>query len=80
MPQHYQTAARMLGVTQNTIFGPADHLLKKAGERGSGHTFYRTSVGIFQPARRTGERNSFLIHSSEVKARREPRASAAVVA
>lgn len=51
MPQHYRTATRMLGVTQNTILGPADQLLKKTGESaGSGHTFYRTRVGIFQAA------------------------------
>ena len=50
MPRHYQTAAGMLGVTQNRILGPADLLLKKAAEAaGCGHTFYRTSVGIFQP-------------------------------
>src|ERR1022692_4379453 len=51
MPQHYQTASRMLGVVENTILGPADHLLKQAAEAsGTGHTFYCTSVGIFQPA------------------------------
>jgi len=51
MPRHYQTAARMLGVTQNRILGPADQLLQKAAEAaGRGQTFYRTSVGIFQPA------------------------------
>jgi cholesterol oxidase len=51
MPRHYETAERMLGVTQNRILGPADHLLKRAAETaGSGHTFYYTSVGIFQPA------------------------------
>jgi cholesterol oxidase len=50
MPSHYQTASRMLGVTQNTILGPADYLLKKTGEvAGVGHSFYRTRVGIFQP-------------------------------
>jgi len=49
MPQHYQTASRMLGVTQNTILGPADELLKKTAEAaGSGPTFYHTRVGIFQ--------------------------------
>ena len=54
MPQHYETAARMLGVTENKILGPADHLLKKAADAaGSGHTFYCTKVGIFQP--REGE-------------------------
>ena len=51
MPGHYHTASRMLGVKQNTILGPSDHLLRKAAEAaGCGHTFYRTSVGIFQPA------------------------------
>ena len=51
MPNHYQTASRMLGVTQNKILGPADHLLRKAAEAaGFGRTFYSTSVGIFQPA------------------------------
>jgi len=50
MPRHYETAARMLGVTENTILGPADHLLKNAADAvGCGHTFYRTKVGIFQP-------------------------------
>src|SRR5271169_2413846 len=51
MPRHYQTASRMLGVTQNQILGTADHLLRKTGEAaGCGHTFYRTRVGIFQAA------------------------------
>ncbi|SPE44992.1 Cholesterol oxidase [Candidatus Sulfotelmatobacter sp. SbA7] len=51
MPQHYETAGRMLGVTENRILGPADLLLKKAAEvAGSGHTFYCTKVSIFQPA------------------------------
>ncbi|MGA7046778.1 MAG: GMC family oxidoreductase [Candidatus Sulfotelmatobacter sp.] len=51
MPRHYDTASRMLGVTENRILGPADHLLKKAAESaGSGHTFYCTKVAIFQPA------------------------------
>ncbi len=51
MPQHYETASRMLGATENKILGPADYLLKKAAEAaGVGHTFYRTNVGIFQAA------------------------------
>jgi cholesterol oxidase len=51
MPQHYETAARMLGVTENTILGPADHLLQRAAEAtGVGHTFYCTKVGIFHAA------------------------------
>jgi cholesterol oxidase len=51
MPRHYETASRMLGITQNHILGPADQLLKRTSElAGSGHTFYRTRVGIFQAA------------------------------
>ncbi len=51
MPQHYDTASRMLGVTENRIFGPADELLRQVAESsGIGNTFYRTSVGIFQAA------------------------------
>ena len=51
MPQHLETASRMLGVTKNRILGPADHLLKRAAEAaGIGNTFYCTNVGIFQPA------------------------------
>ncbi len=50
MPEHYETASLMLGVTENRILGPADHLLKKAAEAsGTGHTFYCTKVGIFEP-------------------------------
>ena len=49
MPQHFDTASRMLGVTENRIFGPGDLLLKRGAEAiGVGHTFYPTSVGIFQ--------------------------------
>ena len=49
MPRHYQTAASMLGVTQNRILGPADRLLRETGESaGRGQTFYHTRVGIFQ--------------------------------
>src|SRR6266496_3788828 len=51
MPRHYQTASRMLGVTQNNILGAADRLLKSTGEiAGVAKTFYRTRVGIFQAA------------------------------
>jgi len=50
MAGHYETASRMLGVTQNAILGPADHLLKRTAEAtGCGATFYPTRVGIFQP-------------------------------
>lgn len=49
MPAHYETASRMLGVTQNQILGTADHLLKRTGDvAGVGQTFYQTRVGIFQ--------------------------------
>ena len=49
MQQHYETAARMLGLTENKILGPADYLLKRAAEEaGVGNTFYRTNVAIFQ--------------------------------
>ena len=49
MPQHYETASRMLGVTENNILGPADHLLKTVADAaGIGDTFYRTNVAIFQ--------------------------------
>ncbi len=54
MPQHYSTAEHMLGVTTNTILGPADHLLLNAAEAaGVSHTYYRTSVAILEP--REGE-------------------------
>jgi cholesterol oxidase len=50
MPPHYATAIRMLGVTENRILGPADHLLKRVADAaGVGDTFYRTHVGVFQP-------------------------------
>ena len=49
MPKHYQSAAGMLGITENKIFGPADRMLRRAAEAsGCGHTFYHTQVGIFQ--------------------------------
>ncbi len=49
MPQHYDTASRMLGVIENRILGPADRLLQRAAAAaGVGHTYYRTSVAIFQ--------------------------------
>ena len=30
MPQHYETASRMMGVTENRILGPADHPLEES--------------------------------------------------
>jgi cholesterol oxidase len=50
MPTHYETAERMLGITENKILGPADYLLQRTADAsGCGHTFYHTRVGIFQP-------------------------------
>ena len=49
MPPHYETALRMLGVTENRILGPADLILKQAARAaGVDHTFYRTHVAVFQ--------------------------------
>jgi len=49
MSKHYETAERMLGMTENRILGPADHLLQRtAAASGCGHTFYPTRVGIFE--------------------------------
>jgi cholesterol oxidase len=51
MPGHYDAASRMLGVIENRILGPADHLLKAAAQKiGTANTFYRTSVAIFEPS------------------------------
>ena len=51
MPRHYETAVRMLGVTENRILGPADHILQRAAEEhGVGETFYRTRVAVFRRA------------------------------
>jgi cholesterol oxidase len=48
MPQHYATARRMLGVTENRILGEADEMLKKmADDQGFGDTFYRTDVAVY---------------------------------
>lgn len=50
MPGFYQQAERMLGVTENQILGPADHMLQKMGEAvGVGNTFKRTRVAAFFP-------------------------------
>jgi cholesterol oxidase len=51
---HYDTAERMLGVTDYDGLGPADLLLKEYGEEiGVGDTFQSTRVGVFfdQPGR-----------------------------
>jgi cholesterol oxidase len=49
MPAHYATAVHMLGVTNNRVLGPADEILKRAGETiGKGHTFHSTRVAVFE--------------------------------
>ncbi len=49
MPGHYETAQRMLGVTDNHILGPADRVLKRAAEAiGVSDTFYGTKVAVFE--------------------------------
>jgi cholesterol oxidase len=48
MPQHYATARRMLGVTENKIIGEADLMLKRmADDQGVGHSFYKTDVAVY---------------------------------
>jgi len=50
MPPHYAEATRMLGITGNRVFGPADRLLKQAAEdAGRGDTYYHTHVAVFEP-------------------------------
>ena len=45
---HYDTAERMLGVTEYEGMGPADKLLQEYGEEiGVGETFTNTRVGVF---------------------------------
>jgi len=45
---HYQTAKRMLGVTDNPRLGPADHVLREiAEELGQAASFRPTPVGTF---------------------------------
>ena len=45
---HYDTAKRMLGVTSNPRFWPADNVLKAAADDlEKGHTYRPTKVGIF---------------------------------
>ncbi|MFZ5819082.1 MAG: FAD-dependent oxidoreductase [Chloroflexota bacterium] len=45
---HYETAQKMLGVTRNPKFWKADEVMRaQAEERGLGHTFRATEVGVF---------------------------------
>ena len=55
---HYETAERMLGVTEYEGMGPADRLLQEYGEEiGVGDTFRNTRVGVFfdQPGREVAD-------------------------
>lgn len=48
MPGHYETAKKMLGVSQNKILAPADLKLREmAGLIGVEDSFYPTDVGVF---------------------------------
>jgi len=73
MPRHYETASRMLGVTENRILGPADYLLKKAA--GILSTAQRLASSSLRKESRAIRPS--LIHSSAEKVRRAPRALAA---
>lgn len=45
---HYETARRMLGVERNNKLWKADQILKEiAEERGMGHTFRPTDIGVY---------------------------------
>ncbi len=49
MPPHFETALRMLGVTENRILGPGDLILRRAAAAaGVEDTFYRTQVAVFE--------------------------------
>jgi cholesterol oxidase len=48
MPEHFDSARRMLGVTENPKLGPADEALRSAAaRRGKADTFRHTPVGIY---------------------------------
>jgi cholesterol oxidase len=50
MPAHFLEAKRMLGICENRIYGPADHILRRAAERiGVAGTFGGTPVAVFEP-------------------------------
>src|SRR3990172_3520044 len=45
---HFETAKKMLGATRNPKLWKADEIMRQqAGERGLGHTFRATEVGVF---------------------------------
>ena len=82
MPQHYDTASRMLGVVENRILGPSDkpaETSRRLGGRGR-HVSIRHSVAIFQAARRGARRHDRsrpLISAAKVRNARPARPVAA---
>lgn len=58
MPAYYSKAQKMLGVTTNKIFGPADYRLKEMAKIiGMERSFYPTDVGIYF-GNKPGEKHS----------------------
>jgi len=56
---YYDQAKRMLGVVENPVFTPSDHVMKTVAEQmGRGDTFHPTPVGVFfgGPSQPAGER------------------------
>lgn len=48
MPQHYETAKKMLGVSENKLLGHADYALRDIAKSiGRDATFYRTDVAVY---------------------------------
>jgi cholesterol oxidase len=81
MPQHYDTASRMLCVTENRILGPSDKLLRKVAESvGVGNTFYRTHVAIFQAPEGVQGGLTVRVPTSVEKGRSAPPAGGAAAA
>ena len=79
MPQHYDTASRMLGVTENNILGPADLLLKRAAERGRSrrHFLPHPRVHFSVGGRTSPAVRPFPIHTSAEKGPSAPPATPA---
>ena len=82
MPAHYETAARMLGVIENRMLGPADHLLKTGRRCGRSRPYLLPhAVAVFQArGRRSRQGRPIPIRTSAAKVRIGPPASAAAAA
>ena len=74
MPEHYATASRMLGATENSILGPADHLLEASGHRNGCRRHLLLHQGWDLPtlARANRATRQLPIHFLEEKVPREP--------